>query len=120
MNNSAPTFPARWHVPSEHQGPEGPELAALDELVARVATYPDDSPADLNLRRAARAAAVVQVIGRLESAAGVEPVQTMMTDLLCELRHLCDAIGLDFASINHYAARHHAADLQDLFVLPEV
>lgn len=33
--------------------------------------------------------------------------ELVMSDFLCDLRHLCDALGIDFAKVNDHGAEHH-------------
>lgn len=40
-----------------------------------------------------------------------EEVATALTDLLCDLVHLADALGIDFAAAAARAERDHCAEL---------
>lgn len=46
----------------------------------------------------------------LNAYAEADDPQQRLTDLLGDLRHLCDALGFDFAQIDRAAYRHYAAE----------
>ncbi len=74
---------------------------------------PDDDCSDQNAQRAARARAAVATF-RYETGQGdADGLDTVLTDLLCDLLHLCDQEGLSFERVvllarTHYNAETHA------------
>lgn len=42
-----------------------------------------------------------------------EAPETQAIDLLCNLRHWCDAVGVNFDDLNRIAAGHYAAEKQE-------
>lgn len=54
------------------------------------------------------------IIGKRALAAaygGEEETAATVTDLLADLRHFCDAAGLDFAELDHDAHGHYTHEL---------
>jgi hypothetical protein len=49
---------------------------------------------------------------RLYGKGSVEPEETVISDLLTDLRHLCDSLKLDFAELNKNAQTHYSAELR--------
>lgn len=90
-----------------------PELVESDDtLAALAAELPDDGhPLDLvdpkadNMRRAAFAMAAIERYA--EVCKGDDIIEQVVSDLLSDLRHLCDAAGIDFdvaSTSYHYEA----------------
>lgn len=48
-----------------------------------------------------------------ESGRGKEEMRSRVTDMLADLRHLCDAKGLDFAEIDRVARTHYVTESSD-------
>jgi hypothetical protein len=73
-----------------------------------------------NAERADRAAdildAYVREIGEVWSGDEVEQIElirSFITDLLTDIRHLCDKLGIDWAGVSRLADIHHAEELKD-------
>jgi hypothetical protein len=47
---------------------------------------------------------------RLYGAESTEPYETVVTDLLSDLRHFCDSEDLDFAKLDKAAYTHYSAE----------
>lgn len=41
-----------------------------------------------------------------------DELETLLADMICDLRHLVDALGADWDEIEQSAAEHHAAELR--------
>ncbi len=67
---------------------------------------PDENPGLYRLIIAKRA-----IIAGYE--AGEEDPEASIGDLLADLRHLCDALGLDFGCLDDRAYGHYVAELED-------
>lgn len=75
----------------------------------RVGTDPDDVRQD-NLRRAGwAAAAVVAFAGRCSGPD--EPLDKVVADLIGDLMHLADALGLSYAELEERGRHHYLAEL---------
>jgi hypothetical protein len=75
----------------------------------RVTGEPDDTRQD-NLRRAGWAAtAVVAFAARCSGPH--EPLDEVVSDLIGDLMHLADAIGLSYAELESRGRRHYLAEL---------
>lgn len=79
----------------------------LDDLRAvcatRISADGSDSQA-MNNRRAQRAA---QLLIAYTDETGNDEFETKLGDLFADLRHLCDALGVDFDVINDRGEFHH-------------
>lgn len=60
-----------------------------------------------NNERAARAAEKVKGYAGEKA----DDVEADVVDLLADLRHYCDAVGLDFGRLNRTARHHHEAEV---------
>lgn len=60
-----------------------------------------------NNERAAKAAEKVKGYAREKA----DDVEADVVDLLVDLRHYCDAVGLDFGRLNRTARHHHEAEV---------
>lgn len=60
-----------------------------------------------NNERAAKAAEKVKGYAGEKA----EDVEADVVDLLVDLRHYCDAVGLDFGRLNRTARHHHEAEV---------
>ncbi len=88
----------------------GQLTALLPTALARPTTH---DPAEKNLRRAARSLRVLRAYA-IECCGGRdddEEYDTSVGDLLADLMHLCDLLGLDFDSACAMAAVHHEAEV---------
>ena len=109
-----PTFPAkRLGDPSEP--------ATWDDLPIPVKSHASyvDFEADNSLRASWAAAALKPyaefVLGWQSGAINEDP-STAMQDLLADLRHLADAMGIDFEDVYANAAAHYHLDLEGRMV----
>lgn len=67
--------------------------------------FDDVNPAQENARRAWRAALAVQAYGEQCGTGYQESARTCMSDLLNDMRHLCDALAIDWDDVSrpyHY------------------
>lgn len=71
----------------------------------------DDSPHD-NTRRAGFALQGVGAYAAKTRLAGDVDAREVIGDLLGDLRHLCDALGLDFAALDEDGREHYDAELR--------
>lgn len=102
--------PARWTA--EDGGVDGRGIAEMDTTLADVPQHLSNDTDDATLRtnnlvRATFAAAAVTAHARLTGTANNESVHTCMADMLNDMRHLCDVLGLDWHEVSkpyHYAA----------------
>lgn len=72
--------------------------------------YFEAEPAERNYRRATFASSVVRIFATATGIDDDEPA-TAISDLLCDLQHLADALGLDWADLTERGAGHHAAEI---------
>lgn len=63
--------------------------------------------------RAEWADEAVYAFAAVTHAADEEELDTLVGDLLCDLMHLCDRDGLDFAALLERAQTHYAAEVAD-------
>lgn len=80
----------------------------------RYGTSTEDTRHDNGRRAGFAATAVLAYVRRTchGSAANDEMPETVISDLLADLRHLSDALGLDFAETDDHGARHYEAELR--------
>lgn len=84
--------------------------AELEDRPGREMTYEDFS-FDNNLR--ARFAGVgLKAYAQRTGTATQEELATVITDLLGDLRHLCDATGVDFEEVSEAAERMYRDELE--------
>ena len=76
----------------------------MDEVELGKLAHPEPGPAMLRLSMAKIA---------LRSYVQVDDEPEAITDLLSDLRHLCDALGLDFAELDRIAYRHYIEEKGD-------
>jgi len=81
------------------------DLADLPDL--RIESAGDHS-GDNNARAAFAAAAITAYVARV----GGEDIEISITDLLADLRHLCDSARVDFERAIDRSGRHHLAELR--------
>lgn len=117
MNDIDVEFPRKAQAP---QGvPEGDQCGqlALSDLLAADWNGENDawdyqeSPHD-NTRRAGFALAALKAFAKRVGGFKSEPTEQQIGDLLCDLHHLCDALGIDFASVLDDADFHYSAELR--------
>ncbi|AER26378.1 hypothetical protein [Mycobacterium phage Y10] len=87
------------------------DAETIDDLAALPSssiTY-DDPQADNNTRAAFAAEALVAYVRRVGDPGELE---TAVTDLLGDLRHLCDALGLDFEDAAEMSFCHYDAEIR--------
>jgi hypothetical protein len=76
--------------------------------------HPANTAAPMNARRAAWA---LLALTHFAEGTGLDPVaddpNTALADLLADLRHLCDALDIDFAASDTHAYQHYCEDLSD-------
>lgn len=99
---SEPDYSApRWVIPAEG-GPISTALAAVLEAIppALVEASDDESARANNSVRAARAARALLTYCDTFSDVDIDEVEGMVTGLLTDLRHLCDALAIDLARVN--------------------
>jgi hypothetical protein len=76
--------------------------------------HPANTAAPMNARRAAWA---LLALTHFADVTGLDPVaddpHTALADLLADLRHLCDALDIDFAASDTHAYQHYCEDLAD-------
>lgn len=100
--------PARW-----------PDVTGLDAgtvFASMAATIPDDhtydiDPATAELDNTVRAQRIAKVLLATNTCSAPEDPETVIQDVLADLRHLCDALGLDFGLVDSRAYSHYAAEL---------
>lgn len=80
----------------------------IDQLDDDIFDAADESEQD-NLERAGRAAKALVLYGHA-SGPGSEPTVELFGDLLTDLHHLADALGLDWAERVNRAERHYRAE----------
>lgn len=74
-----------------------------------------DSPEDIahdNLRRAGFAAIGVHAFAKRTGLLGGEDMHTTLSDLLCDLHHLADAIDLDWDELLNRADGHYEPEIR--------
>ena len=104
------TFPARLDEPPSTVCGLAAAAARIGELgsVPRASGRPEDLRRD-NLCRAGWAAAVVAFAARC--AGPDEPVDEVVSELLGDVMHLSDALGLTYADLEARGRRHYLSEL---------
>lgn len=109
---SGPTYTApRLHLRPANVYDLATAAARIDAVwpELRAGAEPDDIRHD-NLRRAGWAAvAVVAFAGR--ASGPDEPLEEVVADLVGDLMHLADALGLSYAELEGRGRRHYLAEL---------
>jgi hypothetical protein len=82
------------------------DLASLIETQGEL-TYTDVS--DDNLTRAGWAFAALHTFAGRTGVHGENPA-TALGDLLADIRHLCDALGVDYSEVDANGAGHYAEE----------
>lgn len=93
---------------------EGEERPVSEQLVDLPRNHAptgffDPDPEMEETSNAARALAAARAVAGYARSQGLEAddLRTAIGDLLCDLRHLCDAHGLDFAQVDEDGTRHY-------------
>lgn len=81
---------------------------------------PGDDCRDQNVRRAEWARAALSVFQNEARQDDSEGLDTVLTDLLCDLLHLCGKEGLEFERVLVLARRHYDAETRDASDGPEI
>jgi hypothetical protein len=71
--------------------------------------------ADDNAQRASFAGLALKAYNARVCPGGGEPPETVLSDLLGDLMHLCDALGEDFDALASTARMHYQAELDGVF-----
>ena len=86
---------------------------AAKKLARKGRIRPEDDGRDQNVRRAAWAREAVAAFQNETGQDDSDGLDTLLTDLLCDLLHLCDQEGLEFQSILLLAKTHYDAEARD-------
>lgn len=107
----ADLFPARCVIPEgidAHEAHLGdliaPRTVPEDPVTAAVQSENDD--------RASRALEAVQVYAAESYAGSGEVVATVLGDVVGDLRHLCDAVGMPWPDVLDSAGMHYSAKIR--------
>lgn len=86
-------------------------IGDLPQYEDKSISYDEGDEARDNGTRAGHAAAALIAYARRTGLIHDEEPETAIGDLLGDLRHLCDALGLDFADLSDKGHRHYAEEL---------
>lgn len=67
--------------------------------------------AERNTQRGLFAGLALHAYAQRTAPGGDEPTETLIGDVLADLRHLCDSLGLDFAGIDDQAHRRYLEEI---------
>lgn len=123
MAKSISIAPSRDEQAREAESINREETAATYADLERLSLYKNAGIVNNRERAAIAAAALIPFAKRTgQDLHGVEPVREIVVDLLANLMHLCDQLGVTdvepFASLNESAWRHFIIEQSDENPIP--
>lgn len=99
--------------PAVYVGDKPAEMVIAEIDLPEHGQIDHDDPIEDNTTRAGSAAVALKAYARTGGGSYLtgEAPETAIYDLLGDLRHLCDALGLNFDELNDRGARHYEAEV---------
>lgn len=93
---------------------ETPDVASLPEPPKRGWEWTEQPPEGRNHTRATWAGVAITAYAKRTGMYRTEPLEAVIGDVLADLRHLCDALGLNMGEIDAQAHRRYVEELGGL------